>query len=234
MKRYSVASLIVEMQPEEKTLSTQSKAYEINTDQKADIVIKIPRSFLIQKQEQNPHLTLDICEYIFTGSVFYEKLLDYEGLILHASAVVLDGNAYLFSARSGTGKSTHTSLWLRYFGDRAYIINDDKPALRIIDGKFMVCGTPWSGKTDQNINKIVPLRGIAFLERGQTNNIRRIDTREALPLILEQTLRPTGRINELMSLLDKLLMDIPVYRLSCDMSKEAVECSYNAMKEMLD
>ncbi len=230
MKKYSVASLIVEMQPKEKTLSTQSLPYEINTDQNADITISLSESFLKKEQERNPHLTLDSCEYIFSGAVFYEQLLRFMGLILHASAVVVDGQAYLFSAKSGTGKSTHTSLWLRYFGERAYIINDDKPALRLIDGVFKVCGTPWSGKTAQNINRIVPLKGIAFLERASTNSIKRIDTKEALPLVLEQTLRPASSINELMTLLDKLLTDIPIYKFCCNISKQAVECSYNAMK----
>lgn len=230
MNKYSIASLVVAMQPQENTLSIQSKPYEINTDSDADIIISVTRPFLLQKQKQNPHLTIDDCEYIYTGAEFYEKLLGFDGLILHASAVVLDGQVYLFSAKSGVGKSTHASLWLEYFGDRAHIINDDKPALRIIDNKFTVCGTPWSGKTDQNTNEIVPLKAISFLARSNTNEIRRIDAKEALPLILEQTLRPVGKIDELMALLDRLLTATPVYKLSCDMSKEAVECSYHGMK----
>ena len=230
MRKYSVASLIVAMRPEEKTLSAQAAPYETDTERDADITISVSRAFLEKKREQNPHLTMDSCEYIFTGADFYEKLLGFEGLILHASAVVLDAQAYLFSARSGTGKSTHTDLWLKYFGERAYIINDDKPALRIIDGSFMVCGTPWSGKTDRNINAVVPLKAIAFLERGLVNEIRPLSTKEALPLILEQTLRPTNKMNELFALLDRLLTEVPIYRLRCDISMEAVECSYNTMK----
>ena len=73
-------------------------------------------------------------------------------MLLHSSAVVVDGYAYLFSADSGTGKSTHTGLWKQHFGDRAYIINDDKPAIRKVDGEWYVFGTPWSGKTDTSVN----------------------------------------------------------------------------------
>ena len=72
---------------------------------------------------------------------------------------------------SGTGKSTHTALWLKNFAPRASIINDDKPAIRIQKDGIFVYGTPWSGKTDQNKNVKVPLQGIAFLERGEENSI---------------------------------------------------------------
>lgn len=230
MKKYAVASLVVAMQPEEEKLSRQSLPYEINTERKVDITITVDRTWLRYKQSQNPKLNVNDSEYIFTGAEFYEKLLAFNGLLLHASAVVLDGQAYLFSAKSGVGKSTHTSLWLQYFGSRAYIINDDKPALRLIDNQIMVCGTPWSGKTDLNKNEIVPLKAIAFLERSITNEIKRIDTKEALPLFLSQTLRPTKRFNELLTLLDKLLTEIPVYRLYCNISEDAAACSYNGMK----
>lgn len=230
MKKYLIASIIVAMNPYKITLSTQSKPYQIETDQKADITITTSHSFLLQKQEQNPHLTLDSCEYIFTGAEFYEKLLEFEGLILHASAVVLDGNAYLFSAKSGVGKSTHAALWLDYFGKRAHIINDDKPALRIIDNKFMVCGTPWSGKTDKNINEVVPLKSIVFLERSEKNDIKRIETKEALPLVLEQTLRINSKIDQLFFFIDKLIKEIPIYKLKCNISMQAVECCFRGIK----
>ncbi|HAN21648.1 MAG TPA: hypothetical protein DCP51_08265 [Clostridiales bacterium] len=229
MEKYSISSLIVKMEPVEKSLIEQFKSYKIETECEADIEIDVSQPFLLQKKAQNPHLSMNICEYIYTGADFYEKLLDFNGFMLHASAVALDGQAYLFSAKSGVGKSTHAALWLEYFGECAYIINDDKPALRIIDSKFMVCGTPWSGKTDKNINKIVQLKAITFLERGNINSIRRIDAKEALPLILEHTLRPINKINELMLLLDRLLTEIPIYKLTCDMSIHAVEVAYRGL-----
>ena len=82
---------------------------------------------------------------MWVGEAFYARLLQYDGMLLHASCVEKDGKAYLFSAKSGTGKSTHTHLWLRAFPD-SRIINDDKPAVRRMDGTFYACGTPFSGK----------------------------------------------------------------------------------------
>lgn len=230
MNKYSVASLTVAMQPEGKTLLAHSGPYKTFSRHTADIEITVNRPFLLCKQKENSHLSIDVCEYIYTGAQFYRKLLDFGGFLLHASAVYLDGEAYLFSAKSGVGKSTHSALWLKYFGTRAHIINDDKPALRIINGAFKVCGTPWSGKTNLSTNEIVPLKAIAFLERGITNEIKRINTKEALCLILGQTLRLPNKIDKLLKLIDILLTDTPVYKLRCNMSPQAVECAYNTMK----
>ena len=92
---------------------------------------------------------VDSSEYTWFGYRFYCELIHHSGFFLHASAVSLDNRAYLFSADSGTGKSTHTGLWLEYFGKgRAFLINDDKPALRKGDSGYLACGTPFSGKHD--------------------------------------------------------------------------------------
>ncbi len=112
---------------------------------------------------------------------------------LHSSAVVVDGYAYLFSADSGTGKSTHTGLWLEHFKEKAFIINDDKPVLRLENGQWFVYGTPWSGKTDLNINVKAKLGAIVFLERAKENHITPIEVKEAIPLFFNQTVRRLKR-----------------------------------------
>ena len=149
--------------------------------------------------------------------------------MLHASCVEYEGKAYLFSARSGTGKSTHTHLWLKYMpGSR--IINDDKPAIRCIDGVYYAYGTPWSGKTDESVNTGVPIAGIAFLSRGE-NNINRISGIKALKLFMEQTVRPRDKnlMEDMLVVLNNVLTDIPIYELYCDMSEDAVKTAYLGM-----
>ncbi len=182
-------------------------------------------------QSRQPHLSDEDSEYIATCSDFYRKLLDFDGMMLHASAVVVDGRAYLFSADSGTGKSTHTQLWLKAFGDRAQILNDDKPALRLEDGTWYAYGTPWSGKYDLNANLRVPLAGIALLERGEQNTIEPFAGSGAVYGILEQTMRPwEPRLRgKLLVLLDKLLRSVPLWKLKCNMELEAARIAYAAM-----
>jgi hypothetical protein len=131
-----------------------------------------------------PNLTPEQMEYMESGMQFYWHLLRYNGLMLHASAAALGGRAYLFSGPCGRGKSTHTHLWQQTFGEAVQVFNDDKPALRRLDGRWYAYGTPWCGKDGINLNQKWPLGGICFLEKSQENRIRRLSAAEALPLIL--------------------------------------------------
>ena len=144
---------------------------------------------------------------------------------------MVDDKAYAFSADSGTGKSTHTELWLKHFGDRAYILNDDKPAIRLIDGRVYACGTPWSGKYDYSVPKNVELAGICFLERSEENWIRKADTGRAVFNIFSQTVRKLNRdkMDNLFDVLEELFAKVPLFEMGCNISDDAVVMSYNAM-----
>ena len=170
---------------------------------------------------------------MLTGSDFYTSVLKFDGILLHSSCIVVDGVAYAFSADSGTGKSTHTQLWLKRFGDRAHILNDDKPCIRKIDGKIYACGTPWSGKYDYSTPEVVPLGGICFLERSKTNFIKKADTKKAVYNIFSQTVRRLGAkdMEKLFDVIEDIFELVPLYELGCDISDEAVDTSYNAMKK---
>ena len=131
------------------------------------------------------------------------------------------------------GKSTHTRLWQKNFGEAAQNINDDKPALRKVDGKWYAYGTPWCGKDGINQNKKVPLAGICFLQRGEENSIRRMTRMEAIRKVIAQTKRklPEEKWVELMlKNVEQLTADIPVFELHCNMEPEAAYLSYNTMR----
>lgn len=154
--------------------------------------------------------------------------------MLHASAVVVDGDAYLFSAPCGTGKSTHASLWLKYLKHKnPYILNDDKPAIRIVNDNIYVYGTPFSGKTDKNKNEKANLKGIAFLEQSNNNDIKLVSTAKAIELFLWQTMRKLNKkeMKNLLDVVEQIVLKVPIYKLKCNMSEEAVNLSYNTMKE---
>jgi len=159
--------------------------------------------------------------------------LGFDGLMLHASAVVVDGKAYLFTADSGTGKSTHTRLWLERFGSRAYILNDDKPALRLEEDGWYAYGTPWSGKNDISVDARVPVAGIAVIERAAENSIAPFGGVPAIREILKQVNRPrdTTCREKLLELMDLLITRVPVWKLRCNMDPEAAEVSFGAMSK---
>ena len=104
------------------------------------------------------------CESVCIYRAICMKLPEYDAFLLHSAVVEVDGNAYAFVAPSGTGKSTHVALWCDYFGNRARVINGDKPIVRLSnDGRVYVYGTPWCGKEGYNINTYAPLKAICFI-----------------------------------------------------------------------
>lgn len=161
-----------------------------------------------------------------------EKILDYDGFVLHSSIIEKNGMAYGFSAKSGTGKTTHSRLWVKTFPD-ARIINGDKPLVRIIDGKVYVYGTPWCGKENYNINAKAPLTALCFLEQAKENSISVISKAEAVKRIYSQLLVPKSpsKINKLLTLVGDFIDKTPTYLLKCNISEEAVQIAYKAMSE---
>lgn len=174
-------------------------------------------------------------EYLETLAVYRKictKLLERETLLFHGSAVAVDGEVYLFTAKSGTGKSTHTALWRQVFGDRAVMINDDKPLLKLTPKGVLVCGTPWNGKHGLGCNKMVPLKAICILERAERNAVTSVNVAEALPMLMQQSFRtgtPGGTVL-LFEILDKLTERVQLYRLGCNMDPQAAVVAYEGMK----
>lgn len=209
-----------------------NRAEKYLTDEvKAEIKVEFFSEQLSALKNAEPTLTDDDCETIDTARQFYLQLLHHGGFMLHSSAVVVEEKAYLFSAPSGTGKSTHTSQWLKLFGDRAQILNDDKPAIMVRE-KITACGTPWSGKSDLNLNLEVPLQGICILERSEKNFIEPLPAEKAVFALLDQTLRPEGEEEMLLLLdmLDRVTREVKVWRMGCDISVEAAKVAYEAMR----
>ena len=157
----------------------------------------------------------------------------FNAYLFHSALIEYDGRGYAFSAKSGTGKSTHISLWQKEFGDKVRIINGDKPILRYANGEFIAYGTPWCGKENYGENASVPLRAICFIERGEENSISRIPAERAVERIFHQVLTPADMetLDALFPLLDLTLKTIPCYLLKCNMDQEAARVAYNGMKD---
>jgi hypothetical protein len=226
MKRYLIAGLTVDMEVSGRT-ELQAEPYRISAVGPADITLSCDVRRVL---ELNPELNdYDTALYMGTGAYFSRALLQHNGTYLHSSAILLDGKAYLFSANSGTGKSTHTEKWCRLFGAR--YLNDDKPALRLVDGVWMAYGTPWSGKHDLSSPEGAPLGGIAFLKRGEENAIRPMPANKAVPNLMVQSLWKLNKpqMETQLQLADHLLRTVPVWELTCRNDDDAARVSYQAM-----
>lgn len=172
--------------------------------------------------------------YMYSGYEFYISLPDYAGFMLHSSCVVVEGYAYLFSGPCGMGKSTHTQKYLKTFPD-AVIINDDKPALRRIDGRWYAYGTPWCGKDGINENSFAPIAGICFLHRGDPQ-INRLKPLEAVGYILRQTngSRKPEQVRKLMPVINALVTEIPIFEFYNHAEEGAELTTYRAMRQAME
>lgn len=220
------------------------KDYLYEGDRSTDFVVTVSLSDIEYEREKSRRE--DIKEgipvrkfsdaYLETIAVYRKIcmcLLERNIVLFHGSVVAVDGKGYLFTAKSGTGKSTHTKLWREYFKDRAVMINDDKPLLEIKDDKVIVYGTPWDGKHRLSTNTCVPLKAICLLHRGSTNTITEMNSKEAYPMLLQQVNRPVNNVlamNKTLELVDQLCTNMKFYELYCTMDVEAAKVAYEGMK----
>lgn len=224
---YEIAGLKVEMRPLYGRLLHQSQAYlssgkpvfHIFVDSEDERVVSLHES---SKEEQ---------EYICCSAMFCRQIIQHGRFFLHASAIVYQDEAYLFSAPSGTGKSTHTALW-KILYEGSYILNDDKPVIEPHFDQITVWGTPFAGKTNLQVNQGVTLKSICFIRQGDVNHIEKISKIRAISLMLENTWRPHQQIemNCLLDMIEQVVSHIDIYEMSCTKDVEAAKLSYRIMK----
>ena len=222
-----IADLLVEI-PETEDLYKRCQKYLTEKKSSADIIIRAD----LYDLQRWPELSDDETVYLQSGFQFYSNLVKYDGILLHSSAIEYNGKAYLFSGPSGMGKSTHTKLWQQIYGNEAQVFNDDKPALRRVDGKWYAYGTPWCGKDGINQNKKIPLGGICFLKRGTENKIRYLEQKEIIPKIMKQTMRYFNHLvnfDSAIEMIGKLILEIPIFELECLPNEEAAVLSSTTM-----
>lgn len=175
----------------------------------------------------------DMHTFMLLGIIFRNNILNKNGIVIHASSIAWNGKGILFTAPSGTGKSTHVRLWEKYFGESVKVVNDDTPAIRFIDEEPMLCGTPWSGSSDKFANLEVPLKAIVVLNQAPQNNIRKLEIFEALPMVMPRCFLPyfdEELMKKAYDVLEKIINKVPIYHLNCTPDKEAMELVYECVK----
>lgn len=240
--KIKVADLIIETQSIYGDIEKYVSDY-IVTDGEANMVIKITEEDIIyeaRKVKEEYEHEKKRCPFFSEGQLeitaVYRKIAEqlplFDGFVFHGSAVAKDDKAYLFTAVSGTGKTTHTNLWLKNIKG-SYIVNGDKPIIRFLDGNAFVYGTPWSGKERKNKPVRVPLYSLCLLSRGDKNEIEKVEFSCLSTTLLMQTYRPKNASSLLKTadLLNLLKNAVKFYKLKCNMEDEAAIISYEGMKE---
>lgn len=240
--RIKIAGVIVKINPRWELTKNFFKDYLYHSlNKKYDFVIQITdeelkQEALTKKIEEIDSKSMEQL-FIFENwailRVLTNKLIDYNVLLMHGSAISYKNKAYIFIAPSGTGKSTHTKLWKDNLKNKIKVINDDKPFIKLDDEDTYAYGSPWSGKHNLNNNIKRKLGGICFLVRGETNSIERINDSESIEYLYRQIFRPEDPIQASKSFeqINRIISrQIPIYRMSVNnYVPDAFETSFSAM-----
>lgn len=233
-KTYLFADIAVRAKYNYEYLKKQCEEYEITAT--PQIKLEVTYDDIIKEKAKADGEEQYSVGYL-ESLAFYRKLCEamtaQNILLFHSAAVEVEGKAYLFTAPSGTGKTTHIGLWQKLHGTKMRIINGDKPLVKIFDDKVVVYGTPWDGKERQSTNASAAVAGICILTRGNENKIRRLTSTEALGTLMSQTFRPVEAEN-LKTMIEnvvKLSNSVPLWKLECNISEEAAWLSYKTMSK---
>lgn len=201
------------------------------TDEKPDFSVSVSDDEIDKEIEVSPYNpSRPYAESICAYRAIAEKLPYYDRCVFHGAVISYEGKGYIFTAPSGTGKTTHIRLWHKYL-DGVDVVNGDKPVLHVTDSGVTAYSTPYAGKEGYQNGGNVPLCGICLIEQAPENSIERIAVEKCLTRIMTQVYKPydTGAVVKTLDMLDRLLRNVPVYLLKCNMEEGAVKCSFEAM-----
>ena len=178
-----------------------------------------------------PGLPIGYVESVVIYRNIAESIYLHDAFVFHGATVAVGDKAYIIAAKSGVGKTTHIGFWLKKYKDKCYVLNGDKPVIRMIDNKPYVSGTPWQGKEGLGTNKMLPLSGIAFLERAGVSSSEKTDKNEALIKILSQTYIPKTEAGakKVIGLVSRINELVPTVRLMASLDESAAEVAYDAL-----
>lgn len=227
-----LADLKIQIEHEYSYMSRFCKDYLSEFDA-PNIIASADKKSILKEKELVPNAPIESCESLCIYRAIAEQLPQFDRFVFHGAAIEYDGSAYLFTAPSGTGKTTHINLWHKYLGDKVDVINGDKPIISV-DKTSTVYGTPWAGKEGYQRNASAPLKAICILKQGKENKITKLEVAEAVNHLMRQVYLPSdpSALSKTLELLGTVIENTPVYILECDISKEAFETSFNQMTKL--
>lgn len=229
---FIIAGVIVKISYSYECTGRYFQKYAYVGDKSADVNLVITREDIENEGKIFPNTPDNFLENLAVLRKLSKILLvDYDGMLFHGSSIEVNKKAYVFTAPSGTGKSTHTKLLKEFLGDKTSYINDDKPIFRVIDGTVYVCGSPWNGKHGLGSNISAPLKAVCVVKRAEENKIERVSSTVALKYLFEQSVgfddeQSANKVLEILSLITK---QAKFYVLHCNMDISAAKCSYEGM-----
>lgn len=232
MPLYKIADVIVKMSPRFSQTAPWYEPYRIEEETEPQMDITATDAEIEHIVGIGNDITPPIAENMVLCNKFNARLLKWYGSYIHSSALKFDDKVYLFSGDSGVGKSTHTKKWCRLYPNKARVINDDKPSFRIVDGKCIIYGTPFAGGTDIQINESGELGAIVFIERSQQNRLVKLNAKQAIIELMQQTPKKISVKGQdrVLGMYSDIITGYPVYKLYCANNDGAVLTAFEIIK----
>ncbi len=232
MKKFLVADIVTEFYYKFEYSADMFKKYEYFGDKPVELSVKITAEDFINEVKMASGEADCFIENSAILRKFSKILLnDYQAMLFHGSTVKYNGGAYVFTAPSGTGKSTHTALLKKYLGDSLEYINDDKPILKLNGDDVIVYGSPWNGKHGLGENISAPLKAICVVERAEENSISEVSPTQFMKILFEQSIGfdDVESANKVLDILSAIIKNTKFYLLKCNVDISAAKCSYEGM-----
>lgn len=206
------------------------KDYKTDCD-KFDITAQVTDDEIAKERSLISGTTPAYAENICVYRNIAEQLPEYSRAVFHGAAITYKDMGVIFTAPSGTGKTTHIKLWHKYLKDNVKVINGDKPIIRIQDGTLTAFGTPWSGKEFFQNNISAKVFGICVLAQGKENKIKELSKQEAAAYLMHQIYLPknASALSDTLSMLDQIINSVPCYFAEIDMTEQAVKTTFEAL-----
>ncbi len=199
-----------------------------------DFIVQVSDDEILAEKSEEYSSTMGYLETLAVYRKICERLVDDNIILVHSSVLMVDGQAVMFLAPSGTGKSTHSRLWRQVYGERVTMINDDKPLVSVRTDNngthLTVYGTPWCGKHGIETNTSAPVKAIFILKRSETNYTKKLSPKEAFPYIYRQIYHPNDEMlmKKILPLMLTFAQNVDIYELGCNMEEEAAKVAYRA------
>lgn len=199
-----------------------------------DFIVEVSDDEILAEKSEEYSSTMGYLETLAIYRKICERLVNDNIILVHSSVLMVDGQAVMFLAPSGTGKSTHSRLWCQVYGERVTMINDDKPLVSVRTDNngthLTVYGTPWCGKHGIETNTSAPVKAIFILKRSETNYTKKLSPKEAFPYIYRQIYHPNNEMlmKKILPLMLTFAQNVDIFELGCNMEEEAARVAYRA------
>ena len=232
MTKLLLADLVIEIKHKYGYIYKYGREYLYEGDRPTDIYIEITQEDIENERRMTDQPFFEnYLEYICAYRKIADRLLEFDAFVMHGTVVEVEDKGIIFTAVSGTGKTTHMLYWQEMLGDKLKIINGDKPIIRFLDGVPYAYGTPWAGKENLHTNSRVELKEICLIERAEKNEVLPLTGFQIVGLFLHQIYQPDvpNSVSKIYNLSDKLLKHCNLRKLRCTKDISAAKTAYNAI-----